>query len=139
MTADRLAEQPGMGTWNGERLGRLSLRLDSAYCAILGAGVVAAAPVIADVLSVSVWAPVVAGTLVVVWAGLIRAMLKVLSMRAALRVVLCANVVAASAIALVSGIGNSIFISLVVLAIAVDVGLFAGSQAVALRRLRTPG
>lgn len=125
-----------MGKWSGERIGRLSLWLDATYCTILGGGVAAAAPFIATTLPMPVWLLVVAGVAVLLWAGLILVMLTWLPMRTTLRLVMSANLLAAAAVAAVSTIGATVLVLLTILAVAVDVALFAGSQGFALRRLR---
>jgi hypothetical protein len=126
---------PDDGRWSGERIGRLSRRQDAAYCTILGIGVAVAAPVIAGPLPLPVAAVVAIGVAVAVWAGVVLLLLARLPLRAALRCVLSANVVAAVGIAAFSTTGATVLLLLAVLAVAVDVALFAGSQAVALRRL----
>lgn len=123
--------------WSGDRVGRLSLRLDAAYCTLLGAGVAIAAPMIAASLPVPVWTLVVAGVAVLLWAGLILVLLARLQLRTALRLVMVANLLAAAAVAAVSSLGATLLVLAAVLAVAVDIALFAGSQAFALRRLRT--
>ncbi|ARU50676.1 putative membrane protein YkgB [Cellulosimicrobium cellulans] len=122
---------------SGDRLGLLSLRLDAAYCLVLGAVVAALAPSWAPALGVPV--PVVAGigVAVVLWAAVVAWMTARLRLRVALRTVMVANVVAAAAVAAFSATTAGALVLLAVLAVAADVGLFAGSQAVALRRLRT--
>lgn len=122
--------------WPGGRIGRWSLRLDAAYCTVLGASVAIAAPPIATSLSMPVWAVVASGVAVVLWAGLILVMLARLRLRTALRLVMVANVLAAVAVAAVSALGATLFVLGAVLAVAVDIALFAGSQAFALRRMR---
>lgn len=125
-----------MHAWNGERLGRLSLRLDAAYCTVLGAGVALAAPAISPALAMPAWLLAAVGAAVVVWAGLILLMLARLRLRTALRLVMIANLLAAVAVAAISVTGAAVLIVLAVLAVAVDIALFAGSQAFALHRLR---
>ncbi|GMA22417.1 hypothetical protein GCM10025864_01760 [Luteimicrobium album] len=127
---------PADGRWSGERIGRLSLRLDAAYCTVLGIGVAFAAPLIAGPLPLPVAAVVAIGVAVAVWAGVVLLLLARLSLRAALRCVLSANVVAALGIAAFSTTGATVLLLLAVLGVAVDVALFAWSQAMALRRLR---
>jgi hypothetical protein len=122
--------------WSGTRIGRLSLRLDAAYCTLLGAGVAIAAPAIATSLPMPAWAFVAAGLAVVGWAGLILFMLARLPLRTALVLVMVANLLAAAAVAAVSVLGATLLVLAAVLAVAVDIALFAGSQAFALRRLR---
>lgn len=126
-----------MGVLSGERIGRLSLRLDAAYCAVLGVSVAVAAPFVAALLPVPPWAAAVVGLVVVFWAGLIRLMAASWPLRAVLRVVMWVNLLAAALVAATSFVGPTLSVVLVVLAVAVDVVLFAASQAVALRRLRS--
>jgi len=121
--------------WSGERVGRLSLRLDAAYCALLGAGHALAAPRIAARLAVPAEAVLGVGVVVVLWAGTILVLVARLPLRAALRGVLVANLAAAAAVAGFSAAGATVLVVASVLAVAADVGLFAGSQAFALRRL----
>lgn len=122
--------------WSGERIGRLSLQLDAAYCTVVGAGVALGAPAVASSISAPAWVFVVAGATVVLWAGLIVAMMKRLRLRTALRLVMTANLLAALAVAAVSTLGATLLILMAVLTVAVDITLFAGSQALALRRMR---
>lgn len=131
-----MQREHGRTRWSGDRIGRLSLRLDAAYCTLLGGGVALAAPAIASSLPLPVWALTAAGVTVLLWAGLILVMLTRLQLRTALRLVMVANALAALAIAAVSVLGATLLVLAAVLVVAVDIGLFAGSQAFALRRLR---
>ena len=117
-------------------MGRVSLRLDAAYCTLLGAGVAITAPAVAASLAVPAWMLVATGVGVVVWAGLILVMLARLQLRTALRLVMVANLLAALVVAAVSTLGATLLVLAAVLTVAVDIALFAGSQAFALRRLR---
>lgn len=121
---------------DGETLGRWSLRLDAAYCLAVGAAVAAFAPLIAQNVALPTPLFVVAGVVVIVWAGLILAMLSRLPLRTALRAVLAVNVVAAAAVAAASVTAATALAVIAVLAVAVDVALFAVSQVAALRTLR---
>lgn len=125
-----------MTRWTGERIGRLSLKLDAAYCAVLGIGVAVAAPAIDDSYALPAPLIVAAGLAVAAWALLVILMLRRLALRTALRSVLAVNVVAALVVAGVSVTGTATLAVLAAIAIACDIALFAGSQAVALRRLR---
>ncbi|MCG7311294.1 hypothetical protein [Brachybacterium sp. ACRRE] len=121
----------------GQRLGMLSLRLDALYCLVLGVIVAAASPIIAPATSLPTWLVLAAGVAVVVWAGAVEWMRSRLHLRTALRIVMTANVAATLAVAAVSFTAAAVLTVLVILAIAVDVAAFAGSQALALGRLRT--
>ncbi|MCC2028569.1 hypothetical protein KEC56_03350 [Microbacterium sp. YMB-B2] len=76
------------------------------------------------------------GVAVIAWAALILVMMARMPSRSVLRVVMVVNLLAAAVIAAVSGVAATVLVVLAILAIAVDVALFAGSQFIALRRLR---
>ncbi|MFK4728822.1 hypothetical protein ROT00_03975 [Agromyces mediolanus] len=124
---------------DGGAVGRWSLRLDAAYCAVLGAGVALWAVPIAPAVGLPVVLVVAIGVAVVLWAGIVAWMLARLPLRRALRFVMLANLAAALAVAAVSLAAATVLVVLAVLAVAVDVALFAVSQAVALRTLPTAG
>lgn len=123
-----------MTRMTGQTLGLGSLRLDAAYCLILGVAV-AAAGKIAGVIALPESLLFATGGIVVVWAGLVFWMAGRVPMKIALRVVMGVNIVATALIAAASVTAASWFVVAVVLAIAIEVGLFAVSQAVAIRRL----
>ncbi|WP_194924978.1 hypothetical protein [Catenulispora pinisilvae] len=77
----------------------------------------------------------VAGAVVAVWAGLVLWLLSRMPLRWALRLVMAVNLLAASVVAAVSAASATVVVVGAVLAVAVDIGLFAASQAVALRAL----
>ncbi len=120
---------------NGELVGRWSLRLDVAYCAVLGIAVLFFAPALASAapLPTAMFAGV--GIAVVLWAAIVSWLLARLHLRSTLRLVMAANVLAAIGLAGLSTVAATAFVVLVVLTIAVDVALFAASQAFALRSL----
>ncbi|MDT0157927.1 hypothetical protein Q9R19_09855 [Microbacterium sp. ARD32] len=116
-----------------QKLGRWSLRLDAAYCAVLGIAVAACSGMLAD--SIRLPAPLIAavGVAVILWAALVAWMLVRLQLRAALRVVLIVNMIAVAAVAAASMLASTPPAGLGVVTVAVDVALFAVSQAIALR------
>ena len=120
----------------GRRLGILSLRIDAIYCVTLGAAVAIAAPQIASVVPLPAVVIAVIGLAVVAWAGTVAWMAAHLPLRLALLTVMIANLVAATAIAAFSIAAAGVLVLLTILAIATDVAAFAGSQALALSRLR---
>jgi hypothetical protein magn03003830 len=124
---------------NGEKFGRWSLRLDAAYCVMLGAAVALFSGRIAEGLALP--APLIAavGVAVVVWAGGIVWMLARLPLRSALRLVMVANTLAAPAVGFASATAATVLIALAVVTVAIDIALFATSQAVALRALPVRG
>lgn len=130
-----------MGRVDGEAFGRWSLRLDAAYCVLLGTVLTFGAPALTSAVALPTPVVRVAGIAVVAWAGIVLALLSRLRLRVALRLVMVANILAALAVAAVSTAAATTLVVLAVAATAVDVALFAASQAVALRSLppATPG
>lgn len=122
---------------NGETFGRWSLRLDAAYCVLLGLGVALFAERIASGIALTTWLVAAVGIAVVVWAGGVLWMLSRLPLRRALWLVMSANLLAALAVALVSTTAATVLVVIAVAAVAIDIALFAVSQAIALRALPT--
>jgi hypothetical protein len=120
----------------GRRLGIVSLKIDVIYCMALGAAVAITARQIAAVVPLPAVAIAVIGVAVVAWAGMVAWMAANLPLRLVLRTVMIANVVAATAIVAFSITTAAVLVLLSILAIAADVLAFAGSQALALSRLR---
>lgn len=122
---------------DGRKLGAWSLRLDAIYCALLGGAVALAAAPVAAVVAIPQPLIATAGTVVVLWAGLVLWMLIRLRIRSALRTVMGVNILAALLVAACAVTAGTLLAVVAVLAVAVDVALFAGSQALALRALPT--
>ena len=81
--------------------------------------------------------PVIAATgiAVVLWAGLVLWLLVKLRIRTALRMVMGVNFPAALLVALCAAVAGTLLAVVAVLAVAVDIAIFAASQALALRSL----
>jgi hypothetical protein len=124
---------------NGEKFGRWSLRLDAAYCTVLGAAVALFSGQIAEGVALPALLIATAGITVMVWAGGIVWMLARLPLRSALRLVMIANILAALAVGFASATAATVLIVLAVVTVAIDIALFATSQAVALRALPARG
>jgi hypothetical protein len=120
----------------GRRLGVLSLRIDALYCLVLGVAVAVAAPRIAAVVPVPAVVVAAIGVAVLAWAGMVTWMTARLPLRLTLLTVMIVNLVTATTIALFSITAAGVLVLLAILALAVDVAAFAGSQALALNRLR---
>ena len=116
---------------NGQKFGRWSLRLDAAYCIVLGAAVALFAGRIAEGVALPALLIVAAGVAVLVWAGGIIWMLAYLPLRSALRLVMIANLLAALAVGFASATAETLFVVLAVVTVAIDIALFATSQAIA--------
>ena len=80
----------------GRALGTWSLRLDAAYCLILGIFVAAAAPQIATAVALPVPLLIATGSIVAVWAGTVLWMVTRLALRLALHLVMSVNILAAA-------------------------------------------
>lgn len=124
---------------NGDTFGRWSLRLDAAYCAALGTAVALGAGQIAHGVALPPLVIAASGVAVVVWAGGVLWMLSRLPLRRALGLVMIANVLAAIAVGFISATATAVLIVGAVLAVAIDIALFATSQAIALRALPARG
>ncbi|MDR2996913.1 MAG: hypothetical protein LBU78_02215 [Microbacterium sp.] len=122
---------------DGRALGTWSLRLDAIYCVLLGSGVALTAAPIAAVIAVPQALIASAGVVVMLWAGLVLWMLVKLRIRTALQTVMGVNVLAALLVAICAIAAGTLLAVVAVLAIAVDIALFAVSQALALRALPT--
>ncbi|MCC5577460.1 hypothetical protein IMZ11_17695 [Microtetraspora sp. AC03309] len=118
----------------GSQLGRLSLRADAVYCLVVGLIVAATAPLTTTTVQLPALVIAAVGSGVVLWAGVVW-WLSFRPLRDGLRLVLAANVLAASVLAAVSFAAASIVVLMTFLAIAIDVGGFAASQIVALKRM----
>ena len=116
-----------------DRLGRWSLGLDAGYCTVLGIVLACSAGWVAHGVALPVPLIVGIGVAVVLWAAGIVWMLTRLTLTSALRIVMVANTVAAIAVSAVSVTAATPPAMIAVLAVAIDVALFAVSQAVALR------
>lgn len=116
----------------GYSLGRRSLCLDAAYCAILGAAVVIFAQQIADCIMLPLPLIATAGVAVVAWAGAVLWMLFRLPLGVALRCVMVINVFAVVALSSISVAAASAVAVFAIIAVAIEVSLFAVSQAIAL-------
>ena len=127
----------GMKRIDGRKVGMWSLRLDAIYCTLLGAAVALFAAPIAD--GVALPEPLIAavGVAVVFWAGLVLWMLMKLRIHTALRMVMGVNILAALLVAACAVAAGTVLAVVAVLAVAVDIALFAGSQALAVRTLPT--
>ncbi|MCK2036866.1 hypothetical protein KZC51_12040 [Microbacterium sp. SSW1-49] len=125
-----------MSRLQGHRLGTWSLRLDAAYCLILGVLIAATAPLISTVVRLPGPVLMATGIVVALWACAVAWMTSRLRLESALRFVMAVNIVAAVLIAAASSVAVGSLVVLVVLAIAVEVFLFAVSQAVAVRAIR---
>ncbi|MFF3731236.1 hypothetical protein ACFYXM_13190 [Streptomyces sp. NPDC002476] len=127
-----------MSRINGRKLGVWSLRLDAAYCLVLGVFVAVTAPQIVTVVELPLPLLFATGVVVAIWSGLVLWMVSRLQIRLALKLVMGVNIVATALIAAASLTAATSVIVIAVLAIALEVALFAVSQAIAIRTLNSP-
>ncbi len=134
MSGNRLG---GMRRIDGRKLGVWSLRLDAIYCTLLGAAVAICSETISAVIALPQALIATAGSVVVLWAGLVLWLLVKLRIQTALRAVMGVNILAALLVAVCALAAGTLLAVVAVLAIAVDIAIFAWSQALALRALPT--
>ncbi|MFC8535325.1 hypothetical protein ACFUJY_15370 [Streptomyces sp. NPDC057249] len=103
----------------------------------MGSVVALTAPATASAVPLPLPLIVAAGAAVVGWAGAVEWMRVKLPQPRALRIVLTANIAATLLVAALAVAAVPVLSVLVILSVAVDIALFAVSQAVALTRLRT--
>lgn len=120
---------------NGRKLGVWSLRLDAAYCLVLGAFVASTAAGLTAVVALPEPLLFATGIVVALWSGLVLWMLSRLRIRLALGLVMGVNVVAATLISATVLTAATSLALIAMLVIAFEVALFAVSQAVAIRAL----
>lgn len=119
------------GCMTGER----TLRLDVLYCAVAAVGLVGFAGPLAELAGVPAVALTVAGVGVLGWAGYLAYLTAKAPRRQALRVVLAVNVVATLGIAVAAVTSQQVVLTALLAAVAVEVGAFAVSQALALKAI----
>jgi hypothetical protein len=119
---------------NGETLGRRSLVLDAAYCAVTGLIVIVAFAPLAELLGAPEALVVGAGIATFIWALIVRRLSRIADWRRPVAAVACANVLAAGALAALALAMPRLAAQLLLAAVALEVGAFAASQVVALRR-----
>lgn len=108
------------------------MRIDAAYCAVLGLGVIAAAPLLHHMFALPAMALIVIGVLTVAWAGGLCWLLARAPLVMALRIVAAANILAAAALAVFSSLAATVSLTIALITLAIDIAAFAGSQLVAL-------
>lgn len=123
----------------GRRLGSWSLRADAVYCLLVGATIRATAPAVSTATGLPPGVVIAGAAAVILWAAAVAVMERRLPIRLALRVVMVANLAAVTLIVSVSALGAALLVVVSLLAIAADVGGFALSQYVALRRIARAG
>lgn len=124
-----------MSRIDARSLGLWSLRLDAAYCLVLGACVALAAPWIGTLVALPVPALLLVGAVVVVWAVFVLWMTTRVRIRRALRFVMGVNIVASALVAAAALVAVNAIVATAVLLVSVEIAAFAVSQAVALRSL----
>lgn len=120
---------------DGQRIGTWSLRADAAYCAVLGACVAFGAERIVEWIDLPPSVIAMTGVAVIAWALSLLVMLVRLPLRRTLHLVMVANVVAALAVGAVAIQATTLLVTVAVLAVSIDVAIFAASQLVAIRGL----
>ncbi|GAA1607812.1 hypothetical protein GCM10009804_74700 [Kribbella hippodromi] len=115
--------------------GERTLRLDVLYCAVAAVGLVGFAGPLAELAGVPAMAVGVAGGGVLAWSGLLAYLTAKAPRRQALRVVLVVNLVATVGIAVAAVTSQQVVLTVLLAAVAVEVGAFALTQALALKTI----
>ncbi|OYO25260.1 hypothetical protein CGZ93_02110 [Enemella dayhoffiae] len=123
----------------GERLARLSLRFDAAYCIVVGLVVAASSSFASAAVALPMPLLVGIGGITALWGGYVCHASATRPIRARTRLVMIADLVASAGLALTGALAGTTVLTLATLALAVDVAAFAVSQGVALRRLSIDG
>lgn len=121
---------------SGERLGRLSLRLDAIYCLVLGVVVAVAAPLVESPTGLSAPLLLAIGIAAAGWGVLVWWSSERWPLRLTLRCVMVANLVASGALAVTGLVAGPVALMIGAAVLSIDVAAFAVSQGVALRRTR---
>lgn len=121
----------------GERIARLSLRIDAIYCMVLGIAIAGTAPLTATSVAVPLAVLVVVGVAVFAWGGYVGWASRQQPIRTSTRFVMIANIAASLALAATGAVSGATTLALASIVLAIDVAAFAVSQGVALRRMRS--
>jgi hypothetical protein len=118
----------------GETLGRRSLALDAAYCAVAGLIAIVAFAPLAELLAAPEALLVAAGVATLGWALVVHRLGRLADWRRPVAAVAGANVLAAVAIAALALAAPRLAAQLLLAAVALEIAAFATSQVIALRR-----
>jgi predicted permease len=118
----------------GESLGRRTLYLDAAYCAGGGLVAIAAAGPLASVFGVPTALVALLGAAAIAWAGLLLVLARGPRWRRSVALVAAANVAATCGFLALAVLLPRVAAQVLLAAVAVEVLVFAGVQAAAVRR-----
>jgi hypothetical protein len=124
---------------SGEHLANLSLRLDAIYCLIVGVVVAAASSWASTAAEVPQALLLAMGGTTATWGILVWWLASRQPPQPSLRWVMGANIAASGALAVTGTVADASALALGALVLSVDVGAFAVSQGIALRRIATAG
>lgn len=127
-----------MGTMNGTRIARISLRIDAVYCVVLGVLLALSAPLTSPSVALHPLLLVGAGVLTAIWGCYVWTAARAQPLRSRTRLVMIANIAASAALAATGLFAETAVLFAAALVLAVDVAAFAVSQGVALRRMGPP-
>lgn len=116
-------------------IGRISLRLDAAYCVLAALSLAAGAAPMASAFGIPVAAMLAVAAAALCWAGWMWRASAGARLRRPLVVVMLANVIGAFGLAVLGASRLDDALGLLALAVSLEVAAFAASQAVALRGL----
>lgn len=119
----------------GERIARVSLRIDAVYCVVLGLLIAASAPLTSDSVALSPLLLLGIGAGTAAWGCYVWAASRAVPLRSRTRLVMLANIAASSALAATGLLSGTVVLSVTAVVLAIDVAAFALSQGVALGRM----
>lgn len=120
----------------GDRLARLSLRVDAIYCIVLGLLIAVTAPIASSGEAVPPALLIAVGGMTFLWGVYVWRASDQRPIRTSTRFVMAANIAASLALATTGLVAGPTVLAFAAFVLAIDVGAFAVSQGVALRRLK---
>lgn len=122
----------------GDRIARISLRIDAVYCVVLGVLVAAAAPLASGPLALPALLLTAVGVGTTAWGVFVWIASHATPLRRRTLLVMAANIVASLGLAATGILAGTALLSIAALVLAADVAAFAVSQGVAVRRMARP-
>lgn len=121
---------------NGDRLARISLRIDAVYCLVIGALVAIVSPFAGSLVGLPIILLVGIGMATSGWGVYVWLLVMRHPIRTSARFVMSANIAVTCLLAVTGLVAGTTVLALGAFVLAVDVAAFAVSQGVALRRMR---
>lgn len=120
----------------GDQLARLSLRVDAIYCIVLGLLIAVTAPIASSGVAAPPALLIAIGSVTLLWGANVWRASYQRPIRTSTRLVMAANIAASVALATTGLVAGPTVLAFAAFVLAIDVGAFAVSQGVALRRIK---